>query len=614
MADKTKANPKNNHPEPPQPEPEYVDEVFSFEEENPEDLWPEEDKRFAGPLSKSLAEEGTLQPAETASPISAPIPPAPLKYGINNPYKSLRVVDNGRNPAQRLTPPTQPPSLPEQKPPQRPSVPDEKGTTKRTTRETPSTKPPEGVKYRDQGNPKDGFPILSLPMPKPYRRSQERDRKPRRNAANFTAESKPGAAAQVEPAHPVENSSPPPSRTPKTTPPPPENFPVSSFLKPTQPASARFENPREKPGEPDRHEPGEGSRGSTLTMLRSLEAQPASHPSALSIHAPQAASPAVPNQEKPSGVPLPRPTEGKPLQPSHEPAKTLADVLDRHPELPASAALLGLCEDGLPLVLDLEDRSTGSLLLVSDDSFASRKHLGMILASVQSLNQPENVRIHLVTRRPDRFNGSPHLMDILSPDDDKTYHLLSELVGLVENRLTVAKFSVGRSFISSLSGLVGFSGFAPTPNQAEEQPVLHLLVIDQLELVLQQMEPGGYAFLRWLLRRGPQMGVWTIASYTTSGSNTLFSVEKPVPTGQDWKTLRAFNMVLFGKTRCAEIVQGLSNIPALRVANLVSGSEALVPAGGSSQALDEFSPAQPEPLLVYIPAFEKSLDPKELAE
>jgi len=186
--------------------------------------------------------------------------------------------------------------------------------------------------------------------------------------------------------------------------------------------------------------------------------------------------------------------------------------------------MLGVCEDGLPLLIDFLDASAGSVLILSDAPQANHEHLTMILASVCALNTPRQVRTVVLTPNPKAFLSldSPGIDQVLPSGHEKTFQLLGEQFGLVEKQLKKKK---------------------PGPIQ--------LLIIDQLQALVAQLDPSSLSFLRFLVRQGPKAGVWIIAS--------LCSQDVPLV---GMATLRTFGTRVLGQVEEARLVTSLLGPPA----------------------------------------------------
>jgi len=171
---------------------------------------------------------------------------------------------------------------------------------------------------------------------------------------------------------------------------------------------------------------------------------------------------------------------------------TLYALLDRLGPLPDFSAVLGVCDDGLPLLFDLADGSPGSVLVIGDEGSGKVGLLRAILASASCLNPPDQVVFHVITPDPGAFEGLlrfPNCQAVLSAYERDASKLVIELSALAEQR------RIGRS-----------------------QGCTELLAIHDLPEFVQHNDYEINAYLRWLVSSGPDVSIWTLASIKTSQS------------------------------------------------------------------------------------------------
>jgi len=191
--------------------------------------------------------------------------------------------------------------------------------------------------------------------------------------------------------------------------------------------------------------------------------------------------------------------------------------------------------------MDLNDPSPGALLLLGDDPNANRRHLKAIAHSIAAINEPRHAQIVLLSSRPDIFDlaGKPHLAEQASPYEAAAYIALSEGYLEAERRMETGV----------------------------RQPAI-ILVIDPLEVILREIDPAGLAFFRWLLRKGPEVNVWTIAALTTLNTKAF-----------DWRTVRSFGTCVVGAVKAPKEIAGLTGIGADVMQALHPGQQAALKLG-----------------------------------
>lgn len=212
----------------------------------------------------------------------------------------------------------------------------------------------------------------------------------------------------------------------------------------------------------------------------------------------------------------------------------LETVLEQNADLPEGSLILGVRADGKPLVLALDDYSMGAALITGDAPEANRKHLRAILASAEKLNSPELLQVDVITRAKERFEtDSSILRRVCAAADPCVFDLLGETLEEIETR-----------------------------RRSDRQLPFRLLVIDEIDELVSRLAEDSLRYLRWMMRRGPRVGVWIFASIE-SGRLPDF----------DAKTYRSFELRLFGKILERETAERYTEIPAKVLEKLAQGAE-----------------------------------------
>ncbi len=210
---------------------------------------------------------------------------------------------------------------------------------------------------------------------------------------------------------------------------------------------------------------------------------------------------------------------------------TLRAVLTDASPLPREALFLGLAEDGLPVLLNLQDSTPGPLLITGDQASGKTRLLQTIAHATDLLQTPSDVRYVVITAYPKEWNffkGNQNNAGVYSAKDGNAEELLQSLVSWAHN------------------------------NRGEQQFVL--LLIDDIESVIkinQQVEQN----LRWLLMRGPNRQIWPIV--TLNASRTLHMKE--------WMSF--FRTRLFGHTENVEETTFITGDPKYTLTHLITGSQ-----------------------------------------
>ena len=170
---------------------------------------------------------------------------------------------------------------------------------------------------------------------------------------------------------------------------------------------------------------------------------------------------------------------------------TLTYVIAGASPLPREALFLGLAEDGLPVLLNLDDPIPGPILITGDQACGKTSLLQMIARAVELLHSPSEVQYGVITQYPNEwanFKNNQNNAGVYTTQDNTTQELLQSLVTWAHN------------------------------NKGEGQSIL--LLIDDLEAMTksdQQAEQN----LRWLLLRGPSRRVWPIITINASQAQKM---------------------------------------------------------------------------------------------
>jgi hypothetical protein len=149
--------------------------------------------------------------------------------------------------------------------------------------------------------------------------------------------------------------------------------------------------------------------------------------------------------------------------------------------IPDGSLLLGLAEDGLPVLLDLYDPTPGALLVAGDGGSGKTAFL-QSLARASDLQNPGDIQFGVLTPFPEEWTALetlPHCLGVWPAYHPSAHDFLSQLVGwadaLPKTRQTI------------------------------------LLLFDGLDL----MTGSNFQYqhdLRWLLMYGPERQVWPVVT------------------------------------------------------------------------------------------------------
>jgi hypothetical protein len=161
----------------------------------------------------------------------------------------------------------------------------------------------------------------------------------------------------------------------------------------------------------------------------------------------------------------------------------LEDILEEIDPLPRNTVFFGQAEDGLPVLLNLQNATSGAIL-ITGDSGAGKTHLLKIIAQyIISAYSSKEIQFVVVTNHIAEWNNFvdfPHCVGIFSPQQNGAAHLLQSL--------TVWMDAPGN----------------------KHQTVI--VLIDGMEEAL-YCDTLAQAHLRKVLSYGPSKHVWPIVTY-----------------------------------------------------------------------------------------------------
>ncbi len=214
----------------------------------------------------------------------------------------------------------------------------------------------------------------------------------------------------------------------------------------------------------------------------------------------------------------------------------LSDVMNGLLPLPGSAMFLGVCEDGLPLLMDVRDRATGSLLIVGDADRASARLLEMMLTSASRTVKPGELRLDLITENPENLINAlcyPVTGQLAHPEDAQAADMIWQHATLASRRQ-------------------GHAAGHPT----------WLLVIDDLENLSHRLDDETLRALQWLVEHGPETHNRVLATFFADRFEFI-----------DDRLLNAFRTRLVGYIPPHAYAEYLSGLRAEVATSLIPGLE-----------------------------------------
>jgi hypothetical protein len=212
-----------------------------------------------------------------------------------------------------------------------------------------------------------------------------------------------------------------------------------------------------------------------------------------------------------------------PVSPDASPAET---PKAKPSSLPGGSLLLGMVEDGLPLLLDLYDPAPGPLLVAGDGGCGKTAFLHS-LARAAGLQDPGDIQFGVVTPFPEEWTALeslPHCLGVWP-----AYHPSAQLF---------------------LGQLVSWAETLPATCQAI------LLLFDGFDL-MSGSDIQSHHDLRWLLLYGPERHIWPVVTVNPARLARL----------QNW--LEYFHTRLIGQVKNAHNARMLTDDSRASLADLL---------------------------------------------
>jgi hypothetical protein len=221
---------------------------------------------------------------------------------------------------------------------------------------------------------------------------------------------------------------------------------------------------------------------------------------------------------------------------SVESPPNLQGLIEEIGSLPPYSIIIGGCDDHSHLFMDLTDPAPGSILIAGDDQSGRSRLLDSILYSSAVLNSPRRVRYAIIA--PDLtgleyLTTRPHCYQASSTDTHDAIDLIYELAEIADYRR----------------------------NNQQTGSVI-ILAVDNLACLLSTIDDEMVEQLRWLVKVGPEVQIWTIA--------TINSQDLPII---DIDFLNKFGTRLIGSIATTELVDYVCGTDDPKPGKVIAGAQ-----------------------------------------
>ncbi len=168
-------------------------------------------------------------------------------------------------------------------------------------------------------------------------------------------------------------------------------------------------------------------------------------------------------------------------------APSIYSILNSFGPFPPYSFLVGVCQDGLPFMISLDNPKSGSILVVGENSVEKTQILKAMSLSASMLNNPDQVSLCVITNKVDRYANLmkyPNCHALLTPYERAAGEMVIEFASIAEQRRS------GR----------------------ERGGVMMLLIDDYQSFAPMLSDYSVYLNLKTLVTKGPSSGIWPIIS------------------------------------------------------------------------------------------------------
>ena len=228
--------------------------------------------------------------------------------------------------------------------------------------------------------------------------------------------------------------------------------------------------------------------------------------------------------QKPKAL-LPKMLQGKSI--------TVGRLLSQVQPQPKQAILLGQCQDGLPILMGLEDPTMGAILVSGENSCGKTHQLQVMVDSAMRLHTPDELQISILTLHPEEWAylkvGYQQQASIHAWYDHRSEKMIKGLSNLAEGR-----------------------------RDGKGHQTRHIMILDDLNFV-EYLSYEAQMTIHWLLAYGSRLGFTMIATINSVYYNDY----------RYW--IDIFRTRILGRTDLQEEADGFAIRPGSRAETLAPG-------------------------------------------
>jgi hypothetical protein len=177
-----------------------------------------------------------------------------------------------------------------------------------------------------------------------------------------------------------------------------------------------------------------------------------------------------------------------PTQEAIQVIPSLQSVLSENGPFSPHTIFLGMCEDGVPLTLNLENPAPGALLITADPEAGKTRLLRSILSSVTLINEADQVVFYIFAANSHEYTDLAeldHCQKLIAHRDHEASRIIQELFSELETR------------------------------KLRPADTMIVFAIEDLFQLAQAVEGSLLSNLIHLIKHGPRSGIWPIATLSS---------------------------------------------------------------------------------------------------
>lgn len=168
-------------------------------------------------------------------------------------------------------------------------------------------------------------------------------------------------------------------------------------------------------------------------------------------------------------------------------APSIYSIIKSFGPFPPYSLVVGMCRDGLPFMISLDNPKSGSILVVSENSIEKTQIIRTLSLSACMINNPDQINLCIITSKVDQYSdimNYPNCQSLITPYERAAGEWVIEYASIAEQRR--AGHELGAAML--------------------------LIIDDYMSFAPMLSDYSVYLNLKTLVTLGPNSGIWPIIS------------------------------------------------------------------------------------------------------